>query len=113
MTAWHGWIAIGCLALGTFLIRYSFLGLLGDRTLPPAVARMVQFAVPAIFAALVVPLIVLPAADHSWGSRVPHLLAAVATGIVAHRRGGMLLPILAGFAVLYLVRWLAGVLFAG
>ncbi|HMN81403.1 MAG TPA: AzlD domain-containing protein [Burkholderiaceae bacterium] len=103
-----GWIAILCLAVGTFLLRYSFLGFLDGRTLPPAAARLVQLAVPAIFAALVIPLIAMPAADAAWTSRLPHMLAAVVTGIVAFRWGGMLLPILAGFGSLYLMRFLVG-----
>ncbi len=103
-----GWIAILCLAVGTFLLRYSFLGFLDGRALPPAAARLVQLAVPAIFAALVIPLIAMPVADAAWTSRLPHMLAAVVAGIVAFHRGGMLLPILAGFGSLYLMRLVVG-----
>lgn len=59
-------------------------------------------------AALVIPLIAMPVADAAWTSRLPHMLAAVVTGIVAFHRGGMLLPILAGFGSLYLMRLVVG-----
>ncbi len=104
----NGWIAIGCLAVGTFLIRYSFLGLFGSRALPPSAVRLVQLAVPAIFAALVLPLIAIPAPGLPWTTRLPHVFAALVTGLVAWRRGGMMLPIVAGFATLYAIRFLAG-----
>lgn len=99
-----GWIAILALAGGTFLLRHAFIGLLHGRRLPPTVARAVQLAVPAILAALVVPLVLMP--DALPASRLPHLLAAVVAGTWAFRRGGMLIPMAVGFAVLHAAKWL-------
>lgn len=101
-----GWIAILALAAGTFLLRHAFIGLLHGRRLPPTVARAVQLAVPAILAALVVPLVLMPAPDALPASRLPHLLAAVVAGVWAFRRGGMLIPMAVGFAVLHAVQGL-------
>jgi branched-subunit amino acid transport protein len=101
-----GWLAILALAGGTFLLRHAFIGLLHGRTLPPTVARAVQLAVPAILAALVVPLVLMPAPDALPASRLPHVLAALVAGVWAFRRGGMLLPMAVGFAVLHAAKWL-------
>lgn len=96
-----GWIAVAGLAIGTFLIRYSFIGLLAGKKLPLKFERALQFAVPAIFAAIVIPLVVMANGRVELSLRAPHLLAACVTGLVAWWRGGMMLPVLSGMATLY------------
>ena len=103
-----GWLAIIGLAVGTFAIRYSFIGLLAGRQLPPRFERALQLAVPAIFAALVLPLILFNAGEFNLNARWPHLVAAIITGVYAGwRRGGMLIPLLIGMASLHALLWLA------
>ncbi len=103
-----GWLAIALLALGTFAIRYSFLGLLAGRKLPPRFERALQLAVPAIFAALVLPLILLNGGQFDLAARWPHVLAAVLAGIYARWRGGMLITLLVGMGSLHAILWLVG-----
>lgn len=101
-----GWLAIIALALGTFAIRYSFIGLLAGRRLPPKFERALQLAVPAIFAALVLPLILFSGGELNLTLRWPHLVAAIVTGIyAAWRRGGMLIPLLIGMTTLHGLLW--------
>jgi len=102
-----GWLAIIGLAVGTFAIRYSFIGLLAGRQLPPRFERALQLAVPAIFAALVVPLILFNSGEFNLGARWPHLVAAIITGVFAWwRRGGMLVPLIIGMASLHGLLWM-------
>ena len=96
-----GWLAIVGLAVGTFAIRYSFIGLLAGKKLPQRFERALQLAVPAIFAALVVPLILLHAGEFNLNVRWPHIFAAVVTGIHAWWRGGMLISLVIGMATLH------------
>ena len=96
-----GWLAIIGLAVGTFAIRYSFIGLLAGKKLPQRFERALQLAVPAIFAALVVPLILLHAGEFNLNIRWPHILAALVTGIHAWWRGGMLISLVIGMAMLH------------
>lgn len=106
MSVWgsiDGWIAIGGLAVGTFLIRYSFIGFLAGKRLPPRVERALQLAVPAIFAALVTPLIILFDGRLDWTARYPHVIAVVIAGGYAWWRGGMLMPLLIGMAALHTI----------
>ena len=96
-----GWLAIIGLAVGTFTIRYSFIGLLAGKKLPQRFERALQLAVPAIFAALVVPLILLHAGELNLNVRWPHIFAALVTGIHAWWRGGMLISLVIGMATLH------------
>ena len=105
---WQGWLAILGLALGTFAIRYSFIGLLAGKKLPPLLERALQLAVPAIFAALVVPLIVLSDGQFNMALRWPHAVAAVVTGLYAGWRGGMLVSLLIGMGTLHGLLWWVG-----
>jgi branched-subunit amino acid transport protein len=97
----EGWIAIAGLSIGTFLIRYSFIGFLAGKKLPAKFEHALQLAVPAIFAAIVIPLVVLAEGRFDASSRWPHIVAAIVTGLVAGWRGGMLTPLAAGMATLY------------
>ena len=45
----QSWIVVLGLAVGTFLIRYSFIGLLADRAMPHWLDRALKLMVPAIF----------------------------------------------------------------
>ncbi len=109
MSPWgsaEGWLAIIGLALGTFAIRYSFIGLLAGRPMPAWFERTMRLMVLAIFAALVAPLVLLgPHAALAEGlqQRWPYLLAAVAAGFIAWKRGGTVLPLTLGMATLHLL----------
>lgn len=102
----EGWLAITGLAIGTFLIRYSFIGLLAGKRLPPRFERALQLAVPAIFAALVVPLILLQNGQFDVHARWPHVFATVVAAIYAWWRRGMFVPLIVGMATLHGVLWL-------
>ena len=46
------WLVIVVLGIGTFLIRWSFLGALGNRDMPPWVLRMLRYTPVAVLPAL-------------------------------------------------------------
>ena len=54
MSAVEVWTVIIVLGLGTFLIRLSFLGLLGTRTLPGWLVRCLRYTAVAMLPALAV-----------------------------------------------------------
>ena len=56
------WTVIVLLGIGTFLIRYSFLGLIGKRPMPPWVLRHLRYTAVAVLPGLVAPLVLWPAA---------------------------------------------------
>lgn len=102
-----GWLAIVGLAVGTFFIRYSFIGLLAGKRLSPRFERALQLAVPAIFAALVLPLILLQAGQFDLHARWPHIVATIIAGTYAWWRRGMFIPLLVGMVALHLLLLIA------
>ncbi|WP_405403290.1 AzlD domain-containing protein [Paracoccus sp. Ld10] len=89
------WVIIAVLGVGTYLIRWSFLGALGDRDLPGWMLRMLRYTPVAVLPALVAPLVVWPAA--TGGNADPaRMAAAAATVAVGVMTRNVMLAILAG-----------------
>lgn len=101
------WTVILGLGLATFLLRFSFLGLIGDRELPPWALRLLRYVPVAVMPGLVAPLVVWPAATGGAPDPARLLAAAVALGLGAWTRS-VLGAILGGMAALYLALWAIG-----
>lgn len=95
------WVVILVLGAGTFLIRYSFIGLVGDRELPGWARRLLRYVPVAVMPGLVAPLIVWP---HATGGEPDpaRLLAAAATLAIGALTRSVLGAIAGGMVVLYL-----------
>ena len=100
------WAIILILGIGTFLIRWSFLGALGDRDLPSWVLRMLRYTPVAVLPALSAPLVVWPAATGGQPD-VARMAAAAVTLAVGLITRNVILAILGGaitlFGLLYLL----------
>ena len=94
------WVVIIALAVGTFLIRFSFLGIIGDRPLPAWALRHLRYAPVAVIPGLIAPLVLWPEATGGETDPV-RLLAALATLIVGIWTKSLLPAIAAGALVLY------------
>ncbi|MFV0360891.1 AzlD domain-containing protein [Tropicimonas sp.] len=94
------WVLIVALGIGTYLIRFSFLGLIGDRPLPGWLLRHLHYTPVAVFPALVAPLVVWPAATGGQPDPV-RLIAAIVTVAVGLWLRNPLWAILGGLAALY------------
>lgn len=97
------WVIILGLGVGTFLIRFSFLGLIGDRVLPGFVLRLLRYTAVAVIPGLVAPLVVWPTATDGQpdAARLAAAVVALAVG-VAFRN--VLMAIFCGAGALYLVQ---------
>lgn len=94
------WGIIVALGIGTFLIRFSFLGLIGDRQLPDWVLRHLRYTTVAILPGLVAPLVIWP--DPSSDALDPaRILAAMASLSVAYATKGVVRAILIGAVIFY------------
>ncbi len=94
------WLIILGLAIGTYLIRFSFIGLIGDRELPPWLLRHLRYTPVAVLPGLVAPLVLWPAA--TGGQPDPaRMLAAVVTLAIGHFTKNVLAAILGGATTLY------------
>lgn len=94
------WWIIAILAIGTYLIRFSFLGLIGDRPMPPLVLKLLRFTPVAVLPGMVAPLAIFPPA--TGGETDPARLLAVAAVLLASWwTRNAVWGILAGAVVLY------------
>lgn len=78
------WLIILVMGVVTFLIRYSFLGLIGNRTLPEWVLRHLRYTPVAVLPGLVAPLVIWPAANgyDPEPARIIAALVALGMGII-------------------------------
>jgi branched-subunit amino acid transport protein len=101
------WTVIVVLAIGTYLIRFSFLGLLGNRTLPGWLLRALRYTPMAVLPGLVAPAVLWPAA--TGGETDPaRLIAAIVTILVGILSRNLLIAIISGGTALYVIPWLMG-----
>lgn len=101
------WIIILALGVGTFFLRYSFLGLAGRRPLPEWALRYLRYTAVAVLPGLVAPLVLWPQA--TGGTPDPaRLIAAAVTVLAGLATRNTLAAILGGFVSLYLALWLVG-----
>lgn len=103
------WTIIGVMGIGTFLIRFSFLGLIGDRPMPQFVLRLLRYTPVAVLPAMVAPLVLWPAATDGQFDPV-RMLAALATVAVGLWSRNVLWAIFAGALTLYAAMGITAVL---
>lgn len=96
------WAVIVALGIGTFLIRFSFLGALGNKELPPFLLRLLRYTPVAVLPALVAPLVMWPEATNGQPDAA-RLSAAAVTIAVGMLTRNVLVSIIAGAATLALV----------
>ena len=101
------WMIVLGLAIGTFLIRYSFIGLFANRLIPPWLEHGLKLMVPAIFGAIVFTGVAMVGGQlaglHHW----PRYAAAlVAFGFAIRSKGNILWTVGSGMTALHLLPWL-------
>jgi branched-subunit amino acid transport protein len=101
------WTVIIGLGIGSFLMRFLFLGLVGNRVMPEWLLRHLRYTAVAILPALVAPQVIWPAA--TGGDPDPARMAAAAVTLsVGILTKHMLSAICAGAATLYGLLYLLG-----
>ena len=101
------WTVIAVLGIGTFVIRFSFLGLIGGRKMPEWVLRHLRYTAVGVLPGLVAPLVIWPQATGGEPDAA-RMLAALATLAVGLWSRSVLGAMVAGAAVLYTVLALTG-----
>ncbi|MEO0487104.1 MAG: AzlD domain-containing protein [Pseudomonadota bacterium] len=101
------WLIIIALGAGSFGLRYSFLGLIGDRALPPWALRHLRYTAVAVMPGLVAPAVLWP--DATGGTPDPaRLAAAIVTAGVGYYTRNVLAAVIAGAGTLYGLLWALG-----
>lgn len=101
------WAVIAALGIGTFVLRYSFLGLFAGRTLPDWLLRHLRYTAAGILPAIAAPAVMWPAATggHPDLARGAAAFVTVAVGILSRNT---LAAMAAGAATLYGLLFLLG-----
>ena len=94
------WTTIVLLGIGTFAVRFSFLGFANQRQLPPWALRALRYVPTSVLPALIAPMVVWP--DATGGEPdLPRALAALAALVIGAAFRNVLAAIGAGLFVLY------------
>lgn len=101
------WIVIAGLALGSYALRFVFIGMVGDRPLPAWVLRHLRYTAVGIIPALVTPLVAWPQATGGQPD-APRMAAAAVTLAVGYWSKNVIAAILSGAATLFLLLTLLG-----
>ena len=101
------WAVIIALGLGTYLIRFSFIGIVGGRPLPDWLLRHLRYVAVAVMPGLIAPLVVWPAANDGETDPARMVAAIVAFGI-GIGFNSVLGAVFGGMAGLYLMQFLIG-----
>lgn len=101
------WIVIIGLAVGSFILRFAFLALVGGRAMPDWLMRHLRYTAVAVLPALVAPLVLWPSPTDGVTS-LPHLVAAVTALTVGYLSKNVLVAIISGATTLYGLLYLLG-----
>lgn len=99
------WTVIIGMAIGSFALRFLFIGLVGNRAMPPWVLRHLRYTAVAFLPALVAPLVIWPTATGGQPD-LARLLAALMTIVVGLATKNVIPAMLAGAATLYAMLYL-------
>lgn len=97
MSGAYVWTVIAGLGIATFLIRFSFIGFLAGRRLPPVVMEALSFVPVTVLPAIIAPMVLMQeGALTADPQRIAAAAVALAIGAAARN---MLAAILGGMAV--------------
>lgn len=101
------WTVIIGMAVGSFALRFVFIGLVGSRPMPVWLLRHLRYTAVAILPALVTPLVIWPTATNGV-TDAPRLIAALLTIGVGLISKNVVVAMLAGAGSLYGLLYLFG-----
>ncbi|MEP2640462.1 AzlD domain-containing protein [Roseobacter sp.] len=99
------WSVIIGLGIGSYGLRFAFLGIVGNRPMPAWLLRHLRYTAVAIMPALVAPQVVWPAATDGVAD-LPRISAAAVTMVVGLMTKNVLAAIICGAATLFGMLWL-------
>ena len=94
------WMIILAAGLGTYALRWSFLGAFGNRPMPGWAQKLLRYTAVAVLPAIAAPLVAWPAATGGQPDPARLIAAAVTMGVGLVTRN-VLAAILTGMAALY------------
>jgi branched-subunit amino acid transport protein len=102
------WLTLIAIGLLTFLIRLSFIALLGRWQPPALLERALRFVPPAVLSAIILPEMVVRDGSLALGLGNPRWIAGILAIFIAWRTRSPLLTIGVGFVGLLILQRLLG-----
>ena len=98
------WLAIGLMGAGTYAIRLSMLVFVSHERLPGAVRDALEYVMPAVLVAIILPAVLYAGDDASFNLSIGNerLLAA---GAIAWLAKNVWLTVGGGMGALWLLQW--------
>lgn len=104
------WWVIVLGGLLTYLTRLSFILLIGRRSLPDWLVKLLRYVPPAVLSAIIFPELLMPAGTIDLSLTNFRLIAGLVAALVAWRTRNVLLTILVGMALLLILQALGTLL---
>jgi branched-subunit amino acid transport protein len=102
------WLMILGTAVVTFLLRFSFLGTMKPHAIPAQFREALRFVPAAVFAAIVLPQVLIRSEAIDFAPDNPRLLAAIAALAIAWLTRSVTWTLVGGMVALWLVQWWIG-----
>lgn len=100
------WLVIIGMGIITYLLRLTFIALLGRVQLPPLLGTALRYVPAAVLSAIIFPEILLASGRLDVSLSNPRLLAGIVATGVAYRTRNALITIIVGMIVLWIAQWL-------
>jgi branched-subunit amino acid transport protein len=100
------WLLMATAGIGTFAIRYSFVGLVSKSEVPRWATNLLRHVPAAALTALVVSSMGSHGAENTTGDGELRLYAALIAGLVAWRTKSMTATIISGMAGLWALKYI-------
>ena len=99
------WLAVIGVGIGTYVARVSFIVGLGRRRFPPLFEQALSYVAPAVFAAIVLPAVLLPQGVVEFSPvDNPRFLAALAAALAAWAFKNVAAVIVVGMGALWVLQ---------
>lgn len=100
------WLAVALMGAGTYAIRLSMLVFVNHERLPVAVRDALEFVMPAVLLAIILPAVLYVGDDASFELSIQNerLVAALIAGIVAWAAKNVWLTVGIGMGALWLLQ---------
>ncbi|CAM2064612.1 AzlD domain-containing protein [Sulfidibacter corallicola] len=102
------WFAMLAIGAGTFVFRFSFIGMLSRLNVPQSFERILKYIPVAVLSALIVPSLVIHQGHPDLSFSNLRLLAGVAAMVVAATTRKIFPTLAVGMGTLWLLMYLTG-----
>lgn len=99
------WIVIAALAIGSYGLKFMFIGFVGSRPMPDWLMRHLRYTAVAVLPALIAPLTVWPTATGGEPD-IPRYSAALVCFVAGYLSKNVLVAMVCGGTALYTLLYL-------